>query len=153
MNTWLFAWNQEKYAWDDSVNGYTEAANETRTLGFHINKWTCGTTKTIRMGDRIFLIRLGKEPRGIIAAGYSISSIFEGTHWDEARRNRGITARRVYIRFDRILDFKIEKILSFDSLLDIASDYHWSTQMSGVSIPLIVSEKLEVQWHFLLATK
>ena len=145
MKTWLFTWNPSKWAWDDPVYGYPEMVREVENYGFSFCKWTCGGTKSICPGDRIFLIRLGVEPRGIVASGTAITPVYEGTHWDEEKRAAGIKAKRVYIRFDKILDYK-KRILSMDLLKAISGTMRWSSQASGITIPDDIAEELEQVW-------
>ena len=35
----------------------------------------------VKEGDRVFLIRLGKEPKGIIMSGYAATDVFVSPHW------------------------------------------------------------------------
>ncbi|MDW8293534.1 MAG: hypothetical protein RML84_10625, partial [Anaerolineae bacterium] len=37
--------------------------------GFCEDSWSCGVTKNIQTGDRVFLLKQGKEPRGIVGSG------------------------------------------------------------------------------------
>ncbi|MCR4894865.1 MAG: hypothetical protein K5911_09050 [Eubacteriales bacterium] len=126
--------------------GYREMYNEVKTMGFSYGKWTCGANKSIVPGDRIFLIRLGEEPKGMIASGYAVSPVFEGTHWDPDKRVAGIEARRVYIRFDKILDVDTG-ILDINELKRIDGYMCWSSQSSGISIPDEVAACLELSWE------
>ncbi len=145
MKTWLFTWNPRLWAWDNPLTGYKEMRNEVETAGFSYSKWTCGTNKSILPGDRIFLIRLGMEPRGIIASGYALTPVFEGTHWNPEKREAGCKARRIYIRFDKILDVD-RGILEMDDLKRISETMCWSAQSSGISIPDDTATKLEQIW-------
>ena len=119
---------------------------EVNSAGFSYCKWTCGVNKSIAPGDRIFLIRLGVEPRGMIASGYAVSPVFEGTHWDPDKRAAGRRARRVYIRFDKILDIN-GRILGMDELKQISGSMSWSSQSSGISIPDETASLLELAWE------
>ena len=94
----------------------------------------------------MFLIRLGVEPRGIIASGYAATGVFEGPHWDLARAIKGDKAKRVYIMFDRILDPMKDVILDMDELRLISPTFCWSSQTSGIRIPEEVAERLERLW-------
>src|SRR5262249_29862814 len=99
-NAYLLTWNPEQWEWAD-LESMAEQTAEGRPVE---GQWSCGNTKRIRPGDRLFLLRQGVEPRGIIAAGWATSGSYESPHWDAARRERGDTALRVNIRFDRILN-------------------------------------------------
>ena len=145
MRTWLLVWNPNRWAWDDQVEGYWEAREEIEQIGFSIQKWSCGVNKSIQQGDRIFLIKVGKEPRGMIASGYALSKSFEGTHWDLEKRAQGKKIHRVYVSFDSIRTD--DAIMPMKKLIDLAGNYHWSSQASGVEIPDSIAQKLENYWE------
>ena len=145
MKTWLFTWNPDRWAWDDDITGYKEMKNDIDEVGFAYGKWSCGVNKSIVEGDRIFLIRLGRKERGIVASGYAASGVLEGIHWDIDKRAEGKKARRIYIKFDHIID-DMDKILKYDDLKIISDTMAWSAQASGISIPDDVAEKLEIEW-------
>lgn len=58
----------------------------------------------------------------------------------------GKKARRIYIQFDKILDYETDAILPYDELEHLAPDYHWSTQSSGIEIPKNVWDGIEEKW-------
>ncbi len=75
------------------------------------DRWSSGNTKRILPGDRLFLIRLGVEPKekGIMASGWATSAPKEGPHWDAERSARGDTALHVDAEFERILDPDVDR--------------------------------------------
>lgn len=147
MRTWLLTWNVDRWAWNDSLNGYKELINDIEQVGHAYCKWTSGVNKSIKPGDRIFLIKLGSAPKGIVASGYAATSVFEGTHWDEEKKKAGKKARRIFVDFDCIKDYEKEEILPYDSLKLISDSYRWSTQSSGIEIPSPIKESLEKEWE------
>jgi len=66
MNTFLFAWNPEKWNWTT----LEENIEELQQTGRVTQMWSCASHKSIKVGDRAFLIKLGKGNRGIIGAGF-----------------------------------------------------------------------------------
>lgn len=146
MKKWLLSWNAERWAWDDKLNGYKELIEDIRQEGHAFCKWTCGVNKSIQKGDRVFLIKLGSNPRGIVASGYAATGVFEGTHWDIDKARKGKKARRIFVDFDKILDYDMHSILEMNSLKEISSEYHWSTQASGIEIPENIAIKIEQLW-------
>ena len=146
MRTWLFTWNPSRYAWDDKYDGYLEMKNQISQAGITYNSWSCGNNKSIKKGDRIFLIRLGVEPRGIMASGYAATDVFEGPHWDAQREALGIKCRRLFIEFDKIQDPISENIIPMDKLIEINPQFKWSSQMSGIEIPNHIATEVEIIW-------
>jgi len=130
-DTYLLTWNPRNWAWDD----LEEMVNRTAEGRPVEDQWSCGNTKRIRMGDRLFLLRQGVEPRGIVAAGWATSAVYEGPHWDRERREKDDTALRVDLRFDRILNPEVDEILPLDKLQDGSlASVNWATPASGIQI-------------------
>jgi lambda repressor-like predicted transcriptional regulator len=146
MRTWLFTWNPSRWAWDSRYDGFLEMKNQIAQTGVSYRTWSCGNNKSIKKGDRIFLIRLGVAPKGIIASGYAASNVFEGPHWDVEKDSQGKKCRRIFIEFDNIQDASNESIISIDELLDISSTYKWTSQTSGIEIPNHIAESIERLW-------
>lgn len=146
MRTWLFTWNPKRWQWDGRYDGYLEMKHQIAQVGRSFATWSCGVNKSIKAGDRIFLIRLGVEPRGIVASGYAATNVFEGLHWDSVRAANGDSCRRIYIEFDMILDAEKEAILPIDLLNIRFPSVRWSSQCSGIEIPSKVSTELEAIW-------
>lgn len=142
MPTYLFTWNPARWDWaylKDSIA-------EVKKNGYCIERWSCGVTKKIKTEDRAFLMKLGDEPRGIVAAGWVEGGVYEDTHWDRAKRAKGMSALYVNVHWDTILDPGVEifPIAWLDK--GIYSSMRWEPQASGTRIPDNVSEKLENDW-------
>ena len=147
MKTWLFTWNPKRWQWDDRYHGYLEMKHQIAQVGRAFATWSCGVNKSIKAGDRVFLIRLGLEPRGIIASGFAATDVFEGPHWDRERAAGGDRCKRIYIEFDRILDAENEAIIPIALLKNRFPDVCWSSQSSGIEIPSVVATEIEVIWE------
>ncbi len=104
--------------------------------------WSCGVTKTIKTGDRVFLMRLGEAPKGIMASGRVLKGSYKSAHWaDDSKETLYID-----IRFDNIVNPK-KTILSLDQLKIINPNLRfWTPRASGKSIPLETAAKLEKIW-------
>ena len=146
MRTWLFTWNPSRWQWNDKFDGYLEMKNQIKQTDVSYSTWSCGNNKSIKKGDRIFLIRLGVEPRGIMASGHAATDVFEGPHWDAERDALGIKCRRIFIEFDRIQDPIAEEIILMDKLMEINPKYKWSSQTSGIEIPTHIADEVEKAW-------
>lgn len=150
MATYLLTWNPKRFPWDDLADDIA-AVHE---YGLVPGRWSCGGNKSIRAGDRFFLIRLGKEPRGLVGSGFVETASFEDDHWDPVRYEAGIPARYVNVRFDVILDAEQEAILDMDLLKNapVLSRMHWSSQTSGVHIPDNIAVEVEKYWPRLVGS-
>jgi 5-methylcytosine-specific restriction protein A len=142
MATYLLTWNPARWQWEN----LEESISEIERHGYHEGSWSSGVTKKIRPDDRVFLIKLGEEPRGIVASGWAVSEVYEDQHWDSQARAKGKTALYIDVHFDTILD--PEKGIFPRARLDngIYAKMHWEPQASGVTIPDEVAEQLERDW-------
>lgn len=140
MNTYLLAWNPLKYPWG-SLEDELEAV---RQDGSPWVRWSVGNSGRIQPGDRLFLIRLRQEPRGIVGSGWAKSAPYQAPHWDPTRAASGAMANYIDLAFDALYE---QPRLPMQALsLAPLNDYHWSTQMSGVGIPAEIATELEEAW-------
>lgn len=79
--TYLLTWNPKKWNWTD-LKDCVAATKESSILN---EPWSCGRSKRIRTGDRVFLNRQGVEPKGIMASGTATSDVYEEGHWDSGK--------------------------------------------------------------------
>jgi 5-methylcytosine-specific restriction protein A len=142
MATYLFTWNPARWDWtylQDSIA-------EVRENGYCSESWSCGVTKKIRTDDRAFLMKLGVEPRGIIASGWVTSDVYEGRHWDRDKKAKSKTALYVDVDWDTLLDPEIDIFPRVWLDSGAYSRMHWEPQASGVRIPDEIAAQLEKDW-------
>lgn len=140
MPTYLLTWNPNRWEWDD----LSEVAGKTTPNEPYEMRWSCGNRKNIQIDDRLFLIRQGEEPRGIIAAGTATGEVKPDNHWDEAKSRKALF---VMVSFDRIIDPTADAPLSvYDITSGPIASVHWGTQSSGIQIPDDAAEFLEELW-------
>jgi HNH endonuclease/EVE domain len=137
MVTYLVTWNPSEWDWDDvSESCHSVKSGESISI-----RWSCGNTKKIRKGDRIFLLRQGIEPKGICASGYVIKEPYEDVNF------RGKLSRHIKFEFDVLLNPETDKIVPRHLLNEPQfSGVHWDTQRSGITIPEEVAAELEKYW-------
>ncbi len=133
------------------TDDYTQYYNEYKENdGDYTNRWSCGNNKSIQSGDRIFFIKLGEEPKGIVAAGTVIDKLI----------NRKVV-KGVFLLYDELPFVNIkfehmfpqdeeETILLFSELekmnRGLDDKQKWNPQISGVNIKEEVVDKLEKAW-------
>ncbi len=128
------------YAWRDLRR---DVARVRRSGGFETD-WSCARSKQIRRGDRLFLLRQGMEPRGIVASGWATSDWYEGPGW----RRAGVPCNYVDWKVDVLLDAEREPILPREALSHgVLARMYWDTQVSGIRIPVEVARELEKAWR------
>jgi 5-methylcytosine-specific restriction protein A len=128
------------YAWRDLRRDIARV----RKSGGLLTDWSCARSKRIRRGDRLFLLRQGLEPRGIVASGWATSDWYEGPGW----RRAGVPCNYVDWKVDVLLNAEREPILPREALSHgVLGEMYWDTQVSGIRIPDRVARELEKLWR------
>jgi 5-methylcytosine-specific restriction protein A len=137
MSTFLLSWNPTKSPWE----GLGDEIALLNKKGKLKRRWSVGNSKSVTKGDRFFLIRLGKKPRGIFGSGVVCSEIYQDEHWQDARK----TTLYCELDFDVLRDS--------DSLLPMKllttgklKKQLWSPRQTCISIREDVTEELEALW-------
>ena len=149
-NTYLLTWSPKKWRWAD----LSRRIGEIRKKGSCVTDWSCGNNKSIARGDRLFLLRQGEEPRGIVGAGRAESDSFEELHWRKEKALTGRTTMYVTVRWETLLNPESESILPREWLNEGAlSGVNWNTQISGITIRPGAAQALEERWSDFLAER
>jgi len=138
MTTYLLSWNPKVWEWAYIQDDIAEVAKN----GYSEMQWSTGVTKKIMAGDRVFVMKLGVEPRGIVASGWATSNV------QHSNRYKNTSRRALYIhgQFDTILEPNAVLPIEFLQNDALYRKVHWTPQASGMSIPEDVAERLEEDW-------
>lgn len=146
MKTFLFTWNPKHFPWETLEQDIQDVNLREKS----IQGWSCGNTKSINPGDRIFLLKLGTEPKGIIGAGYATTTPFWDNHWSGKDKD----ALYIDIDFEVLLNPAKEPILRLETLKESnLSKQNWTPQSSGISIKSELVDELEKLWFNFLTTQ
>jgi hypothetical protein len=108
MTTLLFTWNPDVWRWDDLA----EASQQTAGGMPYQTTWSSGNRRQVALDDRVFLLKQGDPPRGIIASGRLTSdTVTEQPHFVAERAAAGDMTLQADVAFDRILDPSVGRIL------------------------------------------
>lgn len=143
MSSYLVTWNPNKGKWPNLYEDWQIVQNQ-RLEG----RWSVGNTQRIEAGDRVFLMRLGVEPKGIMASGVVTSGSYEDEHWDDERD--GGKAWYVKFVYDALLNPETQFLLD---PLQVSARVNWFSQSSGISIDPVAAKHLEEAWHFHLVNQ
>ena len=88
MATYLLIWNPNRWTWEEE--DVQENIAQLEELGqIEDFSWSLGTNyRQVEAGDRLFLMRLGSEPRGIFLCGFAKGDPYKATNWDPSKSNR-----------------------------------------------------------------
>lgn len=141
---WLLSWNPSRWTWD------TLAADRATTISGEKadNRWRCSSSKP-REGDRVFLIRTGNPPKGVVAVGKITRAPYEAEHWEQARADAGETTRFVDVAFDSVRDAMTDEIVPLEELQTREPGQEWNPQSSGIEIKAKAARILERLWKAL----
>ncbi|WP_258124303.1 hypothetical protein [Mesorhizobium onobrychidis] len=85
-------------------------------------------------GDRVYLVRTGLEPRGIVAFGTVTRAPYTGPHYDTGKAESGETTQFIDVGFTEVRDASKDAFLPLDKLQRDAPDQTWNPQSSGIEI-------------------
>lgn len=139
---WLVTWNKDNWNWD----GFAERCESTKAGQTFIESWACAS-KSPRIGDEVFMLKLGDMPRGIIGHGVVTREPYEKEHYDASKAAAGKTEKAIDIRFDRLIDYNHDQYIPQDELIGKCAAQHWSPQNSGIEIKPEVLPTLRLLWN------
>lgn len=142
MPAYLLTWNPKRWEWSTLHEEIADLKRGQPTA----RRWSAGNTKTIQPGDTLYLMRLGAEPRGIIAKGTATTGVKEELHWNQDRASHGETANVVYVTWEVLDDSTTRTPLPVADLEAIAPAQQWRPFGSGAVIRPDALKALESAW-------
>lgn len=134
--TWLLAWNPGFYS-ESEVSESIAPLKKGKPVIFN---WNCGRTKAIAKGDRAFMIRLGKEPRGIVGAGLVVHEREEDAHFSGDGMTGYVDVKWEHFSLVPVVPMSILQRPPFRG-------FKWSTQSSGIRVRPELVPELEKTWR------
>ncbi len=152
INTWLLAYSPKHYDWENAEkqHSFDTLLDNVRNGGSYIDSWRCASKK-VKAGDRVFIIRLGDEPKGIIASGYAVGESFSGTYTDENGEKQ--LGSLINICVTKAVDYRAEQIISQKTLKEKFPEQQWSPQGSGIAVRPEAARWLIEYWDNLYSNK
>ena len=110
---------------------------------FDTHNWSFGNRiHGVERGDVVWLMRLGEEPRGLLARGRVVSNLYQFTHWENQYR----TANYADVEWETIIG-DADYVLPIKELKLIAPGMNWTPQQSGITMPDDVAQALAPVWE------
>ncbi|CAM5225542.1 McrB family protein [Alishewanella longhuensis] len=105
--------------------------------------WICRNQKP-KVGDRFYLMRVGEEPKGIVASGTVVRESFADTDW----RDQHKTKRYIGILPDQTRPKPINGMVTLEQLkTKVSSKFKWTPESSGIEIYPDVATLLDAVWQ------
>ena len=131
----LLSWKPEVSVWDyEKVYPEIQNGKKVKTIG-----WRTRALQEVKIGMEVFIMKLGEEPKGIIAHGH----VVKGPYLENE-------TYYVDIEFDKILDYENEKVLKQEDLMLKFPEQKWSPQASGIEIKETILPELKEMWDELV---
>ncbi len=143
MNTFILTWNPNKWSW--RAVDRRRMVRRTASGGAVRSRWSTGNRKggIVPGRDRLFLLRQGPEPRGIIGSGTFATTVIQDAHWDPTRP--GQLANYAGVSWDRVLDD--QDVLPLAAVeTRVAGFRSANIQAGGVLLPAPFDQQLEQLW-------
>ena len=138
-NAWLLTWNPKKSdeeGRDGTPGGFLGIKEgEEKT-------WGCGS-KQPKVGDTVYMLRQGKEPRGIVAKGEVTKESFMA----ETRTYPKKEVRSISFKLLESREVCSEGLLSRALLIMAFPSKGWSPQQSGISVGSNIVEEISNLWE------
>ncbi|MCL3862050.1 protein NO VEIN domain-containing protein [Actinotalea sp. K2] len=140
MRTFLLTYNSQRWqipeaAWFSDL----EAVQAGARVG---GRWSTGTRTDMTVGDRVYLLTQGVEPRGIVASGWTIDEPDQDEHWDGG----GGTANYVEVEWDFMVPID-EPLLTANLLINVP-EVPWKYLLgSGVEVAPQAARRLNELWR------
>ncbi len=144
MASYLLIWDPNKWDW----RNIGELADQVKR-GVPVTKtWSCGTARRIFTRDRIFVMRQGREPRGIIAVGRVTRGSYQAKELETQDGTPPATSFFVDIQFDALIEPQREAVIPRTRLMDPSlTGFAWETRQSGQQLPEDIAAVLEKIWE------
>lgn len=139
--TYLVSWNPTRWDW----LSFAEDRVATIAGGTVTRRWRTGSKKP-KVDDRVYLLRTGHDPRGVMARGRVAKAPYSDTHWDEVKAQSGETTDFIDVEFEDIRDPALDAFVPLYTLTSKIAGQEWSPKSSGIIIKPAAARALARLW-------
>jgi hypothetical protein len=138
MPTYMLTWNPRQERPANLDEGVAQIARGKP----YRDGWSAGNRRRLASGSRVFLIRQGKPPKGVVASGFSVSE-------PEPTNDPDDHSKYLDIDFTMVLRGEEGDILPLEVLLadPLLKEVNWGSQRGGVEFTDDQAARLEVLWR------
>lgn len=124
--SFLLTWNPAIYTLDQFRNQLAKVRN-----GELDDRWSAGSRRELPPGSRLYLMRLGLEPKGIVGFGLSTGPIEQDEHYIPERAEEGKEANYAPLRWVHLQE---EPLVPLHVLEDRWPRTKWTPMGSGIEL-------------------
>lgn len=141
-DAYLLTWNPSRFP-ESEMAERVEARGDDGSVTFG---WSSGNNRSMKVGDRVYLVRQGEPSRrGLVGVGTVAAAPEERPHWDRQRRAGGDTSLIVEVRWEAIAT---TPMVELSSLVTLTGDSKlWASRAGGVGVDPAVRDRLEGIWR------
>lgn len=140
MPAYLLVWNPELF----SFPSLEEKAAEIVKMGSVTFGWSSGNRKSLQQDARVFLLRVGPEPRGLVGVGEVAGAVEKLAHWDRTKSAEGAKSNIVPVRWTAL---SREPLVALPTLKEhIGDESIWSNRGGAAEIPPDYVQRLDRLW-------
>ena len=141
MQTFMLTWNPQQYR----PNDLAEEVFQIETGEPYRGAWSTGRRKKLPVGSRVFLVRQGNDPRGVVAAGFTTTEPEPG----ESDDDHSLYCKLVWTM---VLDDAKGHLLCLEELRNtpLLVNVPWGIQGGGREFASSEAAQLEVVWGALI---
>ena len=138
--TFLLTWSPTGFSFEK----FAEIARQVEETGKANCRWSTGQRTTFSVGDRVFLMRQGKDRPGIVGSGRMASEVFDAPHWNEELAKEGRQSNYADVAWDALREYPL---INLEELVELTGEKKlWTNQGSGFRIDPGVAGLLESAW-------
>ena len=134
-----------KEIWDREAGFWLLGWDPVAHNGAIPNAWPCGSEKP-KLGDRVFVVRTGQKPEGVVAAGAVARASYDAPHWDPRKAEAGDTARFIGVELNESRIGEQDVIVSLAGLKKQESKQQWNPQSAIIAIAGKPARTLQRLW-------
>jgi hypothetical protein len=139
-STYLFTWNPKRFP----ITTIESKAAEVANFGPSVMRWSSGNRKNLSRGDRVFLLRQGPEPSGLVGSGRIRGEAEQSPHWHPDERKEGKTSLLVPVLWDTL---STTPFITREELIQKTGEQElWKTRAGGRTIGVDLVRSIEELW-------
>ncbi len=137
---YLFTWKTGERWPHENLRRFVD---DFRSEGSAEVDWTCAAFRQIQPGDRAYLLKQGRPPRGIFGRGRVLGSPYEKQTVAPHTGRWLVDLRFDVEKGDVLCDPEVRLLVAEEQLLELAPKSQWQNQAAGISLEAEAARQLD----------